>query len=111
MLPAARYAPARRESRLRLRPRDVSGVPEDLCHSWAAEDFDWRAAEQRLNTWNHYRTVVDGERRVEVDLHLRRRGTAAASGWDLRRRVVVTRLRPTWQGDGPDQPEAMPRDG
>ena len=33
---------------------------QDLCRSWA-EEFDWRAAEARLNAWDHFRTVVDGE--------------------------------------------------
>lgn len=33
---------------------------QELCASWA-DDFDWRRAEARLNTWEHSRTVVDGE--------------------------------------------------
>lgn len=44
--------------------------------------------------------------RVEVDPHSRGRGTAAAAGWDLRRQLVATRLRPTWQGEDPDALEA-----
>jgi site-specific DNA recombinase len=46
--------------------------------------------------------------RVEVDPHPRGRGTAAASGWELRRQVVASRLRPTWQSDAPDRPDALP---
>jgi hypothetical protein len=33
---------------------------QELCASWA-EDFDWRRAEERLNAWPHFRTVIDGE--------------------------------------------------
>jgi site-specific DNA recombinase len=47
--------------------------------------------------------------RVEVDPHPRGRGTGSGSGWDLRRRVVAARLRPTWHdtpaATSPAQPE------
>ncbi len=33
---------------------------QDLCGYWA-DGFDWRAAEARLNAWEHYRTEVDGQ--------------------------------------------------
>jgi pimeloyl-ACP methyl ester carboxylesterase len=34
---------------------------QDLCAYWA-DGFDWRRAEARLNAWDHFVTVVDGER-------------------------------------------------
>lgn len=46
--------------------------------------------------------------RVEVDPHPRGRGTAAASGWALRRQVVACRLRPTWQDADTEQPDGTP---
>jgi site-specific DNA recombinase len=46
--------------------------------------------------------------RVEVDPHPRGRGTAAASGWERRRQVVASRLRPTWQSEAPDRAGALP---
>jgi pimeloyl-ACP methyl ester carboxylesterase len=33
---------------------------QELCAYWA-DGFDWRRAEARLNTWEHHRTVLDGE--------------------------------------------------
>lgn len=33
---------------------------QELCAYWAG-DFNWRRAEARLNSWEHYTTVVDGE--------------------------------------------------
>ena len=33
---------------------------QDLCAYWA-DGFDWRRAEARLNAWQHFRTVVDGQ--------------------------------------------------
>lgn len=34
---------------------------QDLCAYWA-DGFDWRRAEERLNAWPHFVTVIDGER-------------------------------------------------
>jgi microsomal epoxide hydrolase len=34
---------------------------QDLCAYWA-DGFDWRRAEARLDAWEHFVTVVDGER-------------------------------------------------
>ena len=33
---------------------------QELCAYWA-DGFDWRRAEARLNAWQHFRTVVDGQ--------------------------------------------------
>src|SRR5439155_10118766 len=39
------------------------GIPlayvQDLCRYWA-EDYDWKAAEARLNTFPQFRTAIDG---------------------------------------------------
>ncbi|MCZ7530502.1 MAG: epoxide hydrolase [Acidimicrobiia bacterium] len=32
----------------------------DLCEYWA-DGYDWRAAEQRLNTFDHFTTTIDGQ--------------------------------------------------
>jgi pimeloyl-ACP methyl ester carboxylesterase len=34
---------------------------QELCRYWS-EEFDWRAAEDRLNGWDHFVTEIDGER-------------------------------------------------
>ena len=33
---------------------------QELCAYWA-DGFDWRRAEARLNAWQHFRTVIDGQ--------------------------------------------------
>ena len=37
------------------------GYLRELCDYWA-DDFDWRAAERRLNRWPQYLTEIDGQR-------------------------------------------------
>lgn len=37
------------------------GYLQQLCEYWRTE-FDWRAAEARINTWPHFLTEIDGQR-------------------------------------------------
>ncbi len=90
-----------------------AGVPadylRDLVRTWR-EDYDWRAQEARLNTFDHFRTTVDGQTIHFV--HARSPHTDAlplllTHGWPgsiVEFLDVIPRLTdpPAWGGDTAD---------